>query len=55
METAIVAVVVIAAFAHVVKRVHAQLTGKGRCTSGRGTCARITPECRDRDTHCREG
>ena len=55
MDTVIVILLVAAAFAYVAKRIHGQLTGKSRCSLGRGSCARVAPECKDRDTDCREG
>jgi len=55
METVIVVLTVAAAFAYVVKRVQGQLTGKSRCSSSRGRCAPVTPECKGRDTHCGQG
>ena len=55
MENVIVLLAVTAAFAYVAKRVHGQLTGKSRCSLGRGSCTRITPECKSRETDCRQG
>lgn len=55
METVIVLLVVAAALAYVAKRIHGQLTGKTRCSLGRGSCTRITPDCRTQDTDCRQG
>ena len=55
METVIVLLVVAAALAYVAKRIHGQLTGKTRCSLGRGSCTRTKPECNSSETDCRKG